>query len=313
MRKIELGSIRMSKPLGAIAPPLKSSVPLLHGGCTVLSIQPSTSILSEKALAALKYAFLQNKKVGIAGVRVDSLKPPCDSDLKKAEAAYSIARELVEWSEQFIIDDEPPRPQDDQACLETQDDHKMNDKDTGYCIDSKDDTAFPLKLKMSDLKDPEIKLEIKDPEIKLEMFSELKEIEACSKLPNFQNSFDWMPLKSESVTYPNFSGNSASACFTATAETLDNFLGCDGFDFFKSDDMDINGFLSVSSIDSMDSPNDLIQPLDFGLAIPVPPLPTVFSKIDSDPELSVASPQSPFLFSPISTSPHSPFLNFPDS
>jgi len=338
MRKIESG--RMSKPFGAVAPLFKPSVPLFSGGCTVLSIQPSTSILSEKALAALKYAFLQNKKVGIAGVRVDSLKPPSESDIKKAQAAYSIARKLVEWSEQFFIDDEPLQLKDDQAsqlqhdevCLETQDDHKMNDKDTGYAIDSKDDNDYVLRTKMfGEIKaDPEIKTDeiktdpdVKDPEIKLEMFDELKDIEFCSKFPRFETSLDFMPVKTEAAGYLDFAGNSVQVpasptAFTAlntskAAETLD-FLkdtGCDGFDFFKSD-MDFGGinFLSYASNEPMESLDDLAQhTVDIDLAFPVPPLPTVYSKMDSDPDLSspIASPHSPFLFSPLSiSSPHTP-------
>jgi len=340
MRKIESGS-RMSKPFGAVAPLFKPSVPLFSGGCTVLSIQPSTSILSEKALAALKYAFLQNKKVGIAGVRVDSLKPPAQSDMDKAQAAYSIASKLVEWSEQYVIDDESPLQNDqashDKVCLETQDDHKMNDKDAGYTIDSKDDTDYVFRTKIfgeikdteikddPDIKDPDIK-DVKDPEIKLEIFDELKEIESCSRFPRFETSFDLRSLKTEAMKteaagYHDFAGNplpvpASPTAFIAlntskAAETLD-FLkdtSCDSFDFFKSEDMDFTGinFLSYAPNETMD---DLSQhTVDIDLAFPVPPLPTVYSKMDSEPDLSspISSPHSPFLFSPLSTSsPHTP-------
>lgn len=326
----------MSKPFGAIAPLFKPSVPLFTGGCTVLSIQPSTSILSEKALAALKYAFLQNKKVGIAGVKVDSLKPPSDSDIEKAQAAYSIARKLVEWSEQYIIDDGSLPLQDDQAhhdkvCLETQDDHKMNDKDAGYVLDAKDDNDSTLRTKIfGEIKDLEIKEDpdvkdpdIKDPEIKLELFDELKEID--SKFPRFETSLDFRSVKTEGAGYSDFAGNSVQVppsptAFTAlntskAAETLD-FLkdtnGCDGFDFFKSEEMDLGGinFLSYSATEPMESLDDLTQhTVDIDLAFPVPPLPTVYSKMDSDPDLAspIASPNSPFLFSPLSvSSPHTP-------
>jgi hypothetical protein len=332
------------KPFGAVAPLFKPSVPLFSGGCTVLSIQPSTSILSEKALAALKYAFLQNKKVGIAGVRVDSLKPPSNSDMEKAQAAYSIARKLVEWSEQFVIDDEPLQLQDDQAshhdkvCLETQDDHKMNDKGAGYAIDAKDDNDYGLRSKMfGEIKDPEIKdpeikdpeikedpdvkdPDVKDPEIKLEMF-ELKEI--CTGFPRFETSLNFRPMKTEAAGFHDFAGNSVQVPASPTAftplntskaaETLDflkDTAGCDGFDFFKSEDTDFGGinFLSYSSNEPMESLDDLTQhTVDIDLAFPVPPLPTMYSKMDSDPDLSspIASPHSPFLFSPLSnSSPH---------
>jgi len=249
--------------------------------------------------------------------------------LEKAQAAYSIAQELVEWSEKFIVDDESPKLQDDDACLETKDDHKMNDTDAGYSfdakgysLDAKDDNDYLLRTKMfGDVKD----FEIKDPEIKLEMFDELKEIES-SKYPHFERSLDVTPVKSEAAGFFGFASNTGSGAdsrpasptaFTPltvskAAETLD-FLkdtGCDGFDFFKSD-TDLGGLLSYSSSDSMDSLDDLTQhTVDIDLAFPVPPLPTVYSKMDSDPpDLSSpisSPPQSPFLFSPLSISPNSP-------
>lgn len=350
MRKIESGYPRMSKPFGAVAPSFKPSpsVPLFHGGCTVLSIQPSTSVLSEKALAALKYAFLKNQKVGITGARIESLKPPCDSDLEKAEAAYSIARELVEWSEKFVIDDNKLKLHDDHAisaCLETKDDHKMSDKasDAGFidAKDDKDDNDFLFRARIfGELKDPEIKgdrdikrdRDIKGPDIKLEIFDEFKEIESRSGFPCFEKNVDLPPVKTESAGYYDSGAGSArrlpvvAATLNAlTAETTPDFLkdtGCDSFDFFKSEDADFSGinFLSYSADEPMNSLDDLTQhTVDIDLAFPVPPLPippAMFSKMDSEHDLSspIESPHSPFLLSPFSTSPHSPpFPNFPDS
>jgi len=93
------------KPAGAIKS-LSSfrTVPLdFHGGCNVLSIQPSNSVLSEKALNALKYAFLMNKKVGIGCLPSLDVSPD-DKELEKAMASYEIARKLVEWSDQYIVE-----------------------------------------------------------------------------------------------------------------------------------------------------------------------------------------------------------------
>jgi len=99
------------KPLGAArkqfsSPPLpfiKNPVSLeFNGGCTVLSINPSNSILSAKALQAFKYAFLRNQKIGIGCL--PSNESPSQIEIDKATAAYEIARELVDWSEQFCVD-----------------------------------------------------------------------------------------------------------------------------------------------------------------------------------------------------------------
>jgi hypothetical protein len=291
----------------------------------VLSIQPSTSILSEKALAALKYAFLQNKKVGIAGVRVDSLKPPSESDLSKAQAAYSIAQNLVDWSEKFIIDDESPKLQDDEKpCLEIKDDEKA--------CEIKDDEKACLEIKDDEKVCPEIKYDQK--EIKDEpLDTKDDKIESCSKFPYFETTLDIMSVKTEPVGYSDFRLPASPTAFTAlntskAAETLDflkdtGFDGfkdtgvdgfkdtsCDGFDFFKSGDIGIN-FLGYPSHEPMDSLDDLNQQtVDIDFAFPVPPLPTVYSKMDSDPDLTspIASPNSPFLFSPLS--PHTPSRSF---
>eukprot|EP00456_Euglypha_rotunda_P022605 TRINITY_DN1901_c0_g1_i26.p1 TRINITY_DN1901_c0_g1~~TRINITY_DN1901_c0_g1_i26.p1 ORF type:complete len:328 (+),score=40.27 TRINITY_DN1901_c0_g1_i26:272-1255(+) len=327
MRKIESGSIRMSKPFGAVAPSLKPSVPLFYGGCTVLSIHPSTSVLSAQALAALKYAFLQNKKVGITGAKVESLKPPCNSDLAKAEAAYSIARELVEWSERFTIDDDEAwfNPKD-RGCLETQDDHKMSDKapDFVHSIDAKDekDAFFGARLfgdVKAEIKDPEIK----DPEVKLEHFDEFKP--ESRPVPYFEGNLD-LHIKAEPASFTEKSlAVPAVARAVSRADTPEtpNFLkdtGCDGFDFFKSErdtEYDALSLLSYSTSEPMSSLDDLTQhTVDIDLAFPVPPLP-VYSKMDSDRfddlYASIESPQSPFLLSPFS-SPHSPLpSSFPDS
>jgi len=95
------------KPLGVVkkeaaSPLAKKSFALeFSGGCTVLSIQASNSILSEKALNAFKYAFLCNKKIGIGSI---SNVLPTTTELDKANAAYEIARILVDWSEQFDVE-----------------------------------------------------------------------------------------------------------------------------------------------------------------------------------------------------------------
>jgi len=97
-----------SKPLGVVRkeaplPLAKKSFALeFRGGCTVLSIQASNSILSEKALNAFKYAFLSNQKIGIGSA--PSNVSPTATELDKAIAAYEIARMLVDWSEEFDVE-----------------------------------------------------------------------------------------------------------------------------------------------------------------------------------------------------------------
>jgi len=103
------------KPLGVVRkepafPLAKKSFALeFSGGCTVLSIQASNSVLSEKALNAFKYAFLCNKKIGIGSL--PSNVSPTTTELDKATAAYEIARMLVDWSEQLDVDDNLATPE----------------------------------------------------------------------------------------------------------------------------------------------------------------------------------------------------------
>jgi hypothetical protein len=92
------------KPLGVTSPlaPRKSVSLDFYGGSTVLSINASNSVLSEKALQAFKYAFLRNQKIGLGCL--PSNESPSQVELDKAAAAYEISRNLVDWSEQLEID-----------------------------------------------------------------------------------------------------------------------------------------------------------------------------------------------------------------
>jgi len=124
------------KPLGAVgkkfpSPLARKPVSLeFNGGCTVLSIKASNSVLSEKALQAFKYAFLRNQKIGIGSLPSDEL--PSQIELDKATAAYEIARKLVDWFEEFCVEE------DDSHDLEsnTEEEHRS-------CDLKKDESLFP--------------------------------------------------------------------------------------------------------------------------------------------------------------------------
>jgi len=104
------------RPCNGIAtPPKKRSVPLrFDGGCTVLSIDASQSVLKKHALAALQYAFLRNRKVGVSSLLLS--ETPNENEIERASAAYDIARELVEWSDKFVVVGEDANDSESDDC-----------------------------------------------------------------------------------------------------------------------------------------------------------------------------------------------------
>jgi len=97
----------------------------------LLSIDPNQTILSEDALALLRKASLSGKKVGLGTVATSLVEPGSQgmrqtlsteplvgvNDVDKAEAAFSIARQLVDWAESVIVVDAKKQPQDEMPSL----------------------------------------------------------------------------------------------------------------------------------------------------------------------------------------------------
>jgi len=104
----------------------------------VLSINASQSILKDHALAALQYAFLQNRKVGVSSIQETQV--PSDIEIDTASASYEIARELVEWSEKFVLDDVST-----ENMTEEKDEHKSNDEDRKHFKEFKKEFENDIK------------------------------------------------------------------------------------------------------------------------------------------------------------------------
>jgi len=180
--------IYSAMPLGAAgkrfpSPLARKSVSLeFNGGCTVLSITASNSILSEKALQAFKYAFLRNQKIGIGSL--PSNESPSQSELDKASAAYEIARNLVDWFDEFCVEEE------DSHDLEsnTEEEHRSCDLKkeeglfprSGIGIDAKKDNST------SELKVLTFNTEIKD--LNLDFTNDLFPLEPDLKGPPLLDS-----------------------------------------------------------------------------------------------------------------------------
>jgi len=145
------------KPLGVTSPlaPRKSVSLDFYGGSTVLSINASNSVLSEKALQAFKYAFLRNQKIGLGCL--PSNESPSQVELDKAAAAYEIARNLVDWSEQFEIDGD-----DDLYELDSnvEEEHRSCDlkKNEHRSCEIKTDNGFLFGLLTADTKDDSVEV-----------------------------------------------------------------------------------------------------------------------------------------------------------
>jgi len=186
------------KPLGVAgkqfpSPLASKSVSLeFNGGCTVLSIKASNSVLSEKALQAFKYAFLRNQKIGIGSI--PSNESPSKVELDKATAAYEIARNLVDWFDGFCVEE------DDSPDLEnnTEEEHRSCDlkKDDGLFgsgLDAKKDHS----ISNSEIKD--LKVDFAQdffpigPDLKAvsgPLLDSVLEAPTCDAMDFFGNPFD---------------------------------------------------------------------------------------------------------------------------
>jgi hypothetical protein len=220
------------KPLGvarkqfSCPPPasIKKPVSLFFGGCTVLSINPSNSILSEKALQAFKYAFLRNQKIGIGSL--PSAEEPSKIELDKATAAYEIARDLVAWAEQICVEDDDAMP-----------DLDGNEAEHRSC-DLKKDDRFGVSCNVVDAKDPSNHPEAKD--LSLDFSPELK-----SKFIENSTTPSLPDLKLTGPLLEPFLDN-----------VLAPYTPCEGMDFFGSTSLDLcetqlkwDGFGKVDRVD----------------------------------------------------------------
>lgn len=120
----------------------------------MLSINASNSVLSEKALQAFKYAFLRNQKIGLGCL--PSNESPSQIELDKATAAYEIARNLVDWSEQFCVENGDLLDLD----INSEEEHRSRDlkKDdarsgTSFNVDAKKDFSTNNSGEIKDVKD----------------------------------------------------------------------------------------------------------------------------------------------------------------
>lgn len=101
IRQLEVGGLSTRYPASPRSPKTTRSHKRANNGLTVghsvLSIDPSSSILSASALAALKMAFIQKKKVGLLDM-VDKEAVAHKEAREGDEAAQEIAQKLVQWS-----------------------------------------------------------------------------------------------------------------------------------------------------------------------------------------------------------------------
>jgi len=243
--------IYSAMPLGAVgkrfpSPLARKSVSLeFNGGCTVLSIQASNSILSEKALQAFKYAFLRNQKIGIGSLPPN--ESPSQSELDKASAAYEIARNLVDWFDDFCVEE-------DSHDLEsnTEEEHRSCDlkKDEGRSgIDAKKDNAI------SELKVLNFKTEIKD--LNLDFTNDLFPLEPDLKSPPLLDSvFKTESAPCEAMDFFNSTLDRVSEMeWNTKLDTFDG-LACDGFDV----DISIGSTVPLFN-DSENFHDNLISPI----------------------------------------------------
>jgi len=249
-----------AKPLGVVGKQFPAPLPRkpvsleFMGGCTVLSIKASNSVLSEKALQAFKYAFLRNQKIGIGSL--PSNESPSRNELDKAHASYEIASNLVDWFDQFYVEE------DDAPDLESniENEHRSSDL-------KKEELFLRCDVKKENV--------VSNSDLKLDFTSELFPLE-----PDFKLDFtsELFPLEPELKGVPDLKGESIPLDSLLKATT------CEAMDFFgryedtemqwnsKIDDLTCNGFdvdISFGAVDGTapsplmnDSEHDnLISPL----------------------------------------------------
>jgi len=226
-----------AKPLGAAGKQFPAPLPRkpvsleFMGGCTVLSIKASNSVLSEKALQAFRYAFLRNQKIGIGSL--PSNESPSRSELDKANASYEIANNLVDWFDQFYVEE------DDAPDLESnvENEHRSSDLKKEENLFLRCDVKNENSISNSESKD-----------LKLDWASELFPLEPDLKF-DFTNEFELFPLGPDLKDVPDLKGASIPLDSVVKATT------CEAMDFFgrydnacemqwnsKIDDLTCNGF-----------------------------------------------------------------------
>jgi len=219
------------KPTGAVKRQSLSFRPValdFHGGCNVLSIQPSNSVLSEKALNALKYAFLMNKKVGIGCLPSPDLSPNVE-ELEKAVASYEIARKLVEWFDQYTLESDhdsndlnltqvKPEP-----CREEEHRSALDLKNNTLDLENNSDRMFSL-LQHDDHRCRDLK------SLPLQTCAgEVKDLKIDSKSIDFQSKL--FSNYSPDLKFPSDDPFVADVLISRTTE-------CEGLDFFGAPTLD---------------------------------------------------------------------------
>jgi len=213
-----------AKPLGVVGKQFPAPLPRkpvsleFMGGCTVLSIKASNSVLSEKALQAFKYAFLRNQKIGIGSL--PSNESPSRNELDKAHASYEIASHLVDWFDQFYVDE------DDAPDLESniENEHRSSDlkKEELFlrCDVKKENSVSDLKLDFTSELFP------LEPDLKLDFTSELFSLEPDLKGESIPLD---SVLKATTCEAMDFFGRYDDACEMQWNSKMDD-LTCNGFD-----------------------------------------------------------------------------------
>jgi len=239
----------------------------------VLSINASQSVLKDHALAALQYAFLQNRKVGVSCMLETKQKIPSDSEIDTASASYEIARELVEWSEKFVLlDDDSTEP-----MSEEKDEHKSNDEDRKH---------FKKELEV-DLK-KELEVDLKK---ELEADRKIQKVD-CSDMKGRNQVYCDDPKRQKqwnAYNFPNFDDDDGDGKKITIGILCNNFPlpekkfekrfpMCPSFDFFADDTENTGPLYSDDLLEVPSIPSTLSEcdDLDFS------PLSSPFSDAGSN-------------------------------
>jgi len=256
-----------------------------------LSIQPSNSVLSEKALNALKYAFLMNKKVGIGCLPIPELSPKID-ELEKAQAAYEIARKLVAWSDQYMIESDTEASEDAQVrqndvdFTQIKQETPASEEEHRSSLDLKNnDRMFPLQYddqRCRDLKS----LPVLHPSIG--EVKDIKTLKSDSKDLDFPSIF-------VSSSNPDLKSEASNTPFEADVLISRSTDECDALDFFGAPTLD-----DLCEMNPLSDGDFASVRLDFGLTFDGQDKPRLFNDSDNcednlaSPLSSPGSPCSPY-------------------
>jgi len=232
----------------------------------VLSINASQSILKDHALAALQYAFLQNRKVGVSSIQETQV--PSDIEIDTASASYEIARELVEWSEKFVVLDDGST----ENMTEEKDEHKSNDEDR------KNFKEFKKEFKKEFENDIKIQKQVDCPDVKCRKPMRCDD----AKHQNQWNDYGFPNIGDDNnkkitigILCNNFPISEKKFPFPLSEKKFPNSTPvCPSFDFFADETENTGPLYS----------DDLL--------LEVPPIPSIFSECDDLDSSPLSSPFS---------------------